>query len=87
MDNFFPNQRYTSKGEPELGVGILTALSKGKVELHFPASNETRLYAVESAVLQRVVFKPGDITLGEICNLAASSFVKTNASICNAVSL
>jgi len=60
MDHFFPNQRYTSKGEPELGIGILTALSKGKVELYFLASDETRLYAIESAALQRVIFKPGD---------------------------
>ncbi len=60
MESYVPNQRYTSKGEPELGVGILTELSKGKILLHFPLSDETRLYAVESASLQRVVFKPGD---------------------------
>jgi ATP-dependent helicase HepA len=60
MEIFFPNQRYTSKGEPELGVGVLTETSKGKVQLHFPRSNETRLYSLESAPLQRVVFKPGD---------------------------
>ena len=60
IEFFFPNQRYTSKGEPELGVGILTKTSKGKVQLYFPLSNETRLYALESAPLQRVVFKPGD---------------------------
>ncbi len=60
MNDYFPNQRYTSKGEPELGVGIVTELSKGKILLHFPISNETRLYAVESASLQRVVFKLGD---------------------------
>jgi ATP-dependent helicase HepA len=60
MEIFFPNQRYTSKGEPELGVGILTESSKGKVRLYFPLSDETRLYALESAPLQRVVFKPGD---------------------------
>ena len=60
MGAFFPNQRYTSKGEPELGVGIITETSKGKVQLHFPISNEIRLYALESASLHRVVFKPGD---------------------------
>lgn len=60
MENFFPNQRYSSKGEPELGVGIVTATNKGKVQVHFPASNTTRLYAIASAPLQRVVFKPGD---------------------------
>jgi len=28
MGNFFPDQRYRSDGEPELGVGILTETSK-----------------------------------------------------------
>lgn len=60
MDIFFPNQRYTSKGEPELGVGILKDSNKGKLQLYFPTSDETRLYALENAPLQRVVFKPGD---------------------------
>lgn len=60
MGTYSLKQRYTSKGEPELGVGILTETSKGKVQLHFPISNEIRLYALESAPLHRVVFKPGD---------------------------
>lgn len=63
MENFFPNQRYTSKGEPELGIGIVTETSNRKVKLYFPLSNEKRMYAVESAPLQRVVFKPGDTLL------------------------
>ena len=62
-DNFFANQRYTSKGEPELGIGIVTETSKGKVNILFPLSNETRLYALESAPLRRVVFKPGDVII------------------------
>lgn len=60
MGDFFPQQRYTSKGEPELGVGFVTNTSKGKVEIYFPISNTTRLYATENAPLQRVIFKPGD---------------------------
>ena len=60
MGDFFPKQRYTSKGEPELGVGFVTNTSKGKVEIYFPISDTTRLYAAESAPLQRVIFKPGD---------------------------
>ena len=60
MGEFFPNQRYTSDGEPELGIGILTDTSKGKVQIFFPLSEEVRLYATESAPLRRVVFKPGD---------------------------
>jgi len=61
MEDFFPNQRYTSKGEPELGVGILTETANRKVRIYFPQSNEKRLYALESAPIRRVVFKPGDI--------------------------
>jgi ATP-dependent helicase HepA len=60
MGNFLPNQRYTSEGEPELGVGILTETSKGRVQIHFPVADETRLYAMDSTPLRRVVFKPGD---------------------------
>ncbi len=58
--DFFPNQRWTSEGEPELGVGIITEVSKNRVEMHFPVSGETRLYAKENAPIRRVVFKPGD---------------------------
>lgn len=60
MGDFFPNQRYTSSGEPELGVGIVTEVSKGKVQLFFPLSDEQRMYASENAPLLRAVFKPGD---------------------------
>ncbi len=59
MGEFFPDQRYTSTGEPELGVGIVMAVSKGKVRIHFPVADETRLYSTESAPLVRTVFKPG----------------------------
>ena len=60
MENYFPNQRYTSNGEPELGVGIVTETGNRKVQIYFPVSNEKRLYAEESAPLRRVIFKPGD---------------------------
>lgn len=60
MGEFFLNQRYSSSGEPELGVGIVIEVSKGKVKLYFPGSDETRLYAMESAPLLRTIFKSGD---------------------------
>lgn len=60
MSIFFPDQRWTSEGEPELGVGIVREASKGRVQIHFPISGETRLYAMENAPLRRVLFKPGD---------------------------
>ena len=63
MGEFFLNQRYTSDGEPELGIGILTDTSKGKVQMNFPLSDEIRLYAIDSAPLRRVVFKSGDVIL------------------------
>jgi ATP-dependent helicase HepA len=59
MGEFLLNQRYTSSGEPELGVGIVTEVSKGKVRISFPASGEVRLYSIESAPLLRTIFKPG----------------------------
>lgn len=60
MGEYFPNQRYTSDGEPELGVGLVKEVSKGKVQVYFPVSDETRLYTVENAPLRRVIFKVGD---------------------------
>jgi ATP-dependent helicase HepA len=65
MADFFPDQRYTSSGEPELGIGIVTEVSKGKVKLYFPVSDETRLYAIESAPLHRTIFKPGDVIINK----------------------
>jgi len=63
MQDFFPNQRYTSKGEPELGVGIVQEISNRKIHIYFPSSNEKRLYSIESDPLRRVIFKPGDTIL------------------------
>lgn len=59
MSEFLVNQRYTSSGEPELGVGKVTEVSKGKVRITFPLSDEVRLYSSESAPLLRTVFKVG----------------------------
>lgn len=64
MGEFSLNQRYTSSGEPELGVGIVTEVSKGKVRISFPVSEEVRMYSIESAPLLRTVFKPGHTIIG-----------------------
>ena len=60
MEEFFPDQRWTSTGEPELGVGIVTEVAKGRVTMHFPLSGETRMYAADNAPVRRASFKPGD---------------------------
>ena len=60
MDTFVPDQRWTSEGEPELGIGIVTKADFGRVTIHFPISDETRVYADDNAPLRRVEFKLGD---------------------------
>lgn len=65
MGIFSPDQRWTSEGEPELGVGIVTEIGKGRVKIHFPMSGETRLYAEDNAPLRRVLFKPGDTIMDQ----------------------
>ncbi|MCI4669198.1 MAG: RNA polymerase-associated protein RapA [Bacteroidia bacterium] len=57
---FYPGQRYTSEGEPELGVGIVIEAQFGRVKIHFQGAGETRLYAESSAPLKRLNIKPGD---------------------------
>ena len=60
MAHFTPGQRYTSEGEPELGMGLVVEAGAGRVKVHFPAAGETRLYATGSAPLRRVRFKVGE---------------------------
>ncbi|MFT5918176.1 MAG: ATP-dependent helicase HepA, partial [Bacteroidia bacterium] len=60
MENFYPNQRWASEGEPELGVGVVVETNANRVQINFPTAGETRQYALASAPLRRVVFKPGD---------------------------
>ena len=56
MGDFYPGQRWTSEGEPELGVGVVVETNKGRVKVHFSTSGETRQYAVDNAPLRRVFF-------------------------------
>lgn len=61
---FYTGQRWTSEGEPELGLGCVQAQSARTVTLHFSATGETREYAKAQAPLRRVRFHAGDrITL------------------------
>ncbi len=57
---FQTGQRWISETEPELGLGILQSVSRHQVEIHFPASTETRIYATASAPIKRVEFQKGD---------------------------
>ncbi len=60
MDDFIPGQRWISNTELQLGLGIVTASDFRTVTIAFPASEEVRTYAQQSAHLTRVQFAPGD---------------------------
>lgn len=55
-------QRWISDAEPELGLGTLIKHEGRTITLLFPASGESRIYARESAPVNRVILQPGDIT-------------------------
>ncbi|MGB0743006.1 MAG: RNA polymerase-associated protein RapA [Opitutales bacterium] len=60
MATYQTGQRWISETEPELGLGILESVSRHQLEIRFPASNETRIYATASAPIKRVEFRKGD---------------------------
>src|ERR1700722_5057540 len=53
-------QRCMSEREPELGLGLVTAVDRSRIEITFPATGEKRLYALGTPVLQRVRFRAGE---------------------------
>ncbi len=58
--DFAVGQRYLSDTESELGLGVVIDVDDRCVHILFPQSEETRVYAKNSAPLSRVVFKVGD---------------------------
>jgi ATP-dependent helicase HepA len=62
---FVPGQRWISNSEPELGLGIVVEYANRRVEIRFPAAEETRTYAADNAPLSRVAYEPGD----RVCNM------------------
>ncbi|MGB0370487.1 MAG: SNF2-related protein [Opitutales bacterium] len=55
-----PGQRWVSDAEPELGLGVVMSAGYGRVAILFPAAEERREYALESAPVRRVAFEVGD---------------------------
>ena len=60
MMSFAIGQRWISETENSLGLGMITALDFRSVTLHFPASDETRIYAVAQAPLTRIALNKGE---------------------------
>ena len=60
MNKYVKGQRWISETEPELGLGTITGVEHRTTNVSFLGSNEHRQYAIASAPLKRVRFKPGD---------------------------
>lgn len=60
MTVYTPGQRWVSDSESELGLGTLLSQDDRLLVMLFPASGETRHYALRNAPLTRVRFSPGD---------------------------
>ncbi|OOF78318.1 RNA polymerase-binding ATPase [Rodentibacter caecimuris] len=60
MTPFALGQRWLSGSENNLGLGIVTAFDVRTVSLHFPASDETRIYSIAQAPLTRIQFTKGE---------------------------
>ncbi len=52
-------QRWFSQTEPELGLGLIEKISGRRIQVRFPATEQTRVYAEDKAPLQRFLLKPG----------------------------
>lgn len=70
MIKFVPGQRWINNAEPNLGLGTIIEVEGRTVTLAFIASEETRVYSIQTTPLSRVEFKPGDTInvqdLGEV---------------------
>ena len=60
MHNFTPGQRWVSDNDAALGLGIVQSVDFRTVQMEFPATEETRTYAKNTALLTRVEFDVGD---------------------------
>ncbi|NOX75897.1 MAG: RNA polymerase-associated protein RapA [Gammaproteobacteria bacterium] len=60
MTIFTPGQRWISSTELELGLGTVQSVDHRSVSITFPAIEETRTYAIDSAPLSRVRFAEGE---------------------------
>jgi len=71
---YVKGQRWISEAEPELGLGTVLSVNRDQVCMLFAGSGETRHYAIQSAPLNRVLFKVGD----QIQNFESKVFCVTS---------
>ena len=58
--DYIVGQRWVSQAEPQMGLGIIAEADGRHITVHFPAIEEDRIYAADSAPLARIVFQAGD---------------------------
>ena len=61
MHEFIPGQRWISDAELQMGLCTILSTDHRTVTVLFPASDEQRVYAKQSAPLTRVHFTEGDL--------------------------
>lgn len=61
--SFAIGQRWLSHADPQLGLGIVSAVETRRVTVDFPAADEQRTYALDNAPLSRIVYRPGETIL------------------------
>jgi ATP-dependent helicase HepA len=59
-NDYIPGQRWISDAELQMGLGTILASEHRTVTVHYPATDETRTYAKQTAPLTRVIFAIGD---------------------------
>jgi len=60
MQQFMVGQRWVSAGELHLGIGMVLDVEFRTVNIIFPSTGETRVYAKQTAPLSRVIFAEDD---------------------------
>ncbi len=59
-NEFHPGQRWVSNTEADLGLGFIEKIEGRHLTIIFPAVDETRVYAMDNAPLNRVKYPVGD---------------------------
>ncbi|MDW3094828.1 MAG: RNA polymerase-associated protein RapA [Gammaproteobacteria bacterium] len=62
---FITGQRWISHSETQLGLGIVTEIASRRVKILYPAVDESRIYAIDSAPLSRIRYDIGDRVIDE----------------------
>jgi len=60
-NEFHQGQRWISNTEASLGIGFIEKIEGRHLTIIFPAVNETRVYAIDNAPLNRVKYPIGDV--------------------------